>query len=97
MNNERSGIEKMLMQIFDILQEIDDPEEHTRRRQEFVFHMLDWRDDLEKLCEFYTNPDKYGSDTSKIIAGILYHIIPHLNAAGRLLLDTVPDPFREKI
>ena len=26
------------------------------------------------------------------LVGFLYHAVPHLKAAGRLLLDDVPDP-----
>lgn len=29
------------------------------------------------------------------IVGFLYYVTPHLNAACRLLLDAVPDPFEE--
>ena len=94
MKTKRLKIEKLLSRIFDELQKIDDPEEHARRRQDFVFHMTDWQDDLGEMAELYGNPDKHESDASKIIAGFLYHAIPHLNAAGHLLLDTIPDPFR---
>lgn len=96
MKTERSKIEKLLTRVFDELQKIDAAEEHMRSRQDFVFHMIDWKDDLDELVELYTNPDKHSSDASKIIAGFLYHVIPHLNAAGRLLLDTLPDPFEEE-
>ena len=28
-----------------------------------------------------------------VIIGALYHVIPHLNAAGRILLEEIPDAF----
>jgi hypothetical protein len=30
---------------------------------------------------------------SALVIGFLYHVVPHLNAAGRLLLDEISDPF----
>jgi hypothetical protein len=63
-------------------------------RADFVFHMIDWDDDLKKLFQLYRHPSKYSAkDAGRLIAGFLYHVIPHLNAAGRLLLGDVSDPF----
>jgi hypothetical protein len=70
------------------------PEEYQRQRHDFAFHMTDWLTDLKELNELYAHPEKAELDKATIsIIGILYHVIPHLNAAGRLLLDTIPDAF----
>jgi hypothetical protein len=71
-------------------------EEYARRRQDFVFHMTDWLNDLDMLQAIYRKPEDCDvKETTIDIMGILYHVIPHLNAAGRLLLDDVPDAFRD--
>ena len=93
MREKEMKIEELLAQIFDELQELDNPEEHQRNKEEFVFHMLDWKNDLEKISQIYTSPEHYEVEASEIIAGFLYHVIPHLNRAGNLLLDSVPNPF----
>ncbi len=70
-------------------------EELEQRRHDFVFHMTDWKDDLERLAEWFRNPECLDEEAaSTLVIGFLYHVIPHLNAAGRLLLDEISDPFR---
>ncbi len=96
MKKDRAKIRELLAQIFDELQKIDNSEDHMRRQQDFIFHMLDWQDDLEQLSAIYANPEKYEDDSSKIIAGFLYHVIPHINMAGHLLLENIPDPFEDE-
>jgi len=85
----------MLRRIFDEFQP-DGPSmtRHTRR-EEFVFHMTDWTTDLRRLTKLYASPSDDSSSAGTTVASFLYHAIPHLNAAGRLLLDSVPDAFRE--
>lgn len=68
--------------------------EYQRQRHDFAFHMTDWLTDLKELNDLYAHPEKADLDEATIsIIGILYHVIPHLSAAGRLLLDTIPDAF----
>jgi hypothetical protein len=70
------------------------PAEYEQQRHDFAFHMTDWLGDLNTLNELYTHPEKADLHKATIsIIGLLYHVIPHLNAAGRLLLDTIPDAF----
>ena len=92
------ALERLLGQIFDHCQEGLRDEislaEYEKRREGFIFHMRDWSSDLERLARLYHDPE--GQDvetTSRLVMGFLYHVIPHLRAAGRLLLDHVPDPF----
>ena len=65
-------------------------------RRDFGFHMTDWLRDLERLSAVYRHPEKTSvADASSNIMGFLYHAIPHLAAAGRLLLEEVPDAFAD--
>ncbi len=69
-------------------------EEYENRRRDFVFHMTDWEDDLKELVELFEKPDQHDEEAACIfVIGFLYHVVPHLNAAGRLLLDEIGDPF----
>jgi|SRR5581483_1657326 len=97
---DRSALKKLLGEVFDHcregLQEEIGPADYEQRRRDFVFHMLDWPKDLQFLSQLFENPE--GRDlhaTSISLISFLYHVIPHLNAAGRLLLDEVPDPFAQ--
>jgi hypothetical protein len=56
--------------------------------------MMDWEGDLQELAKLFRNPDLSDEETaSALVIGFLYHVVPHLNAAGRLLLDEISDPF----
>jgi hypothetical protein len=70
--------------------------EYAQRRRDFVFHMTDWTGDLEELWALSQHPEKFDVDAATVrIIGCLYHIIPHIKAAGRLLLETIPDAFEQ--
>jgi hypothetical protein len=95
-----SKLEQLLGRVFDSaregLREILDPQEYEKRRHDFIFHMADWKDDLERLADLYNHPERRDEDAaSTLVIGFLYHVIPHLNAAGRLLLDEIGDPFSQ--
>jgi hypothetical protein len=95
-----SKLEHLLGQVFDGAREGDretlDAEEYERRRHDFVFHMTDWRDDLERLADLFRHPEQQDEESASVfLIGFLYHVIPHLNAAGRLLLDEIGDPFSQ--
>ena len=96
--NSNLALRALLETVFDGardgLREQLSPEEYESIRQDFVFHMLDWGDDLDRLRDVFLHPEKYDENSaSQIVIGALYHVIPHLNSAGRLLLDGVEDPF----
>jgi hypothetical protein len=58
--------------------------------------MTDWLGDLEQLADLFKQPDQVGEEAvSACVIGFLYHVTPHLNAAGRLLLDEVGDAFAQ--
>lgn len=71
-----------------------DPKEHGRQRDDFVFHMTDWALDLERLARLYKKPQDNATATELVVT-FLSHATPHLSAAGRLLLDGVPDTFAD--
>jgi hypothetical protein len=71
--------------------------EYERRRHDFVFHMTDWLTDLREYADIVRHPEEYKKDAAaEMIIGFLYHVVPHLNAAGRLLLDEIKDPFADQ-
>jgi len=66
----------------------------SQRRFDFIFHMLDWARDARQFVDLLDHPEKYDKKTAEqFLIGFLFHVIPHLNAAGRLLLDEISDPF----
>ncbi|GEM_PF-807268 len=70
------------------------PEQYARRRHDFIFHMTDWLSDLDRLSKLYKYPDEADLEQATVfMIGFLYHVIPHLTTAGRLLLDRIGDPF----
>jgi hypothetical protein len=92
--------EEMLGRVFDemrgSLRKVLTPAEYAVLRDTFVFQMFDWVDDLDRLAELRRSPDAVDIDKATgFLIGCLYHVIPHLNAAGRLLLGDVGDPFAD--
>lgn len=60
--------------------------------------MTDWIDDLRRLADLVDRPEKYDSKAGgSIVVRFLYHVIPHLRAAGRLLLDYEPEDIFAKL
>ncbi|MFO0967305.1 MAG: hypothetical protein U0793_17235 [Gemmataceae bacterium] len=95
-------IDTLLGRVFDNARREDKKEwgreEYARRRQDFIFHMTDWLGDLKQLNNIFRRPqDCDPKETTITVMGVLYHVIPHLKAAGRLLLDEIPDAFEENL
>jgi hypothetical protein len=88
----REKIEELLRGVFSELHEHNEPE-YAKKRDDFVFHMTDWLDDLDDLRAIYNAEETTKEVAARFIVSFIYHVAPHLNAAGRLLLDEVPDPF----
>lgn len=98
--NQRAQIKDLLGRVFDAVREGLRAElsadEYEKRRYDFVFHMTDWADDLEQMAGWFRNPRCHDEDAaSTLLIGFLSHAVPHLNVAGRLLLDRIEDPFAE--
>ena len=56
-----AALERLLGQIFDdcregLLEEIG-PVEFEKRCHDFIFHMTDWRDDLQRISHLYEQPE----------------------------------------
>ena len=97
---QTTHIEEALGKVFDALREGQrgelSPAEYQRRKHDFIFHMLDWKDDIDRFSRWLDNPDVTDAEeASTFVAAFLIHVVPHLNAAGRLLLDKIEDPFVE--
>jgi len=55
-------LEMLMGRIFDGaregLRETVEPNEYARRRQDFIFHMTDWKSDLQGLASLFKNADE---------------------------------------
>jgi hypothetical protein len=89
-------LERLLTAAYTLYQRLEDPAADVKSRQSFVFHMTDWREDLERLATLYRDPGQFDREAAgAIVFEFLIHALPHLLAAGRLLLGEVRDPFAE--
>jgi hypothetical protein len=90
-------LEQLLGQTFDAFRDVEGAADHATKKAEFIFHMTDWMSDLETLAALYKNPNMMDQKAARrFIFGFLVHVIPHLNEAGRLMLDEIADPFADK-
>src|SRR5436309_4188184 len=70
-------LQKLLGSIYHQFQKLDDPKANAIAKQDFVFHMTDWLDDLRRLMAIYQHPDKVDRKNAGCdVAGFLYHVIP---------------------
>jgi hypothetical protein len=89
-------LKRLLAKVYNRYQKLDDPAADRRSREDFVFHMTDWLNDLDNLWEIYKNPESTSKEAAEdAVFGFLIHALPHLMAAGRLLLDEIQDTFAE--
>jgi hypothetical protein len=93
-------LRRLLEKIFDScrqgLREELSPAEYSERKFDFVFHMTDFLADYKRMEHFFEHPEKAKlKEASPEVIGFLYHVVPHLKAAGRLLLDHINDPFED--
>lgn len=79
--------------VYDFLQGKGDDDFDEKMRQEFIFHMEECFDDFEEIVEVMRDSERVSEETAQRVAGFIYHVVPHLRRAGRLLLDEIPDPF----
>lgn len=90
---------ELLSKVFDRVRErhlpdSEDASPYEEGKRDFVFHLTDWTEDMERLRTLFANPQSYDVEAaSNLIVSFLIHVIPHLNAAGRFLLDEISDPF----
>lgn len=97
-NNLRTLLEQVFDDCRENLRDELSSDEYERLKEDFVFHMTDWLDDLESLQRLFANPLSQPVDqAASTLIGFLYHVIPHLTTAGDLLLDHVPNCFAEPV
>jgi len=88
--------QQVLAAVYDDLQKLAKPRKNARCRRNFVFHMTDWLEDLHDLNELAEHPDRVSrKQATRLVSGFIYHVLPHLRAAGRLLDYSPEDIFRE--
>ena len=79
-------LQRMLKSIYNRYQKRDDSAANAEAREDFVFHMTDWIDDLNRLATIFAHPaeveKKFAGDA---VYGFLIHAVAHLNEAYRLL------------
>jgi len=67
--------------------------EYGNEQEAFSFHMSECLDDMEGVVSLLKTSSEPAGVVARRIVGFLYHVVPHLNAAARLLLNGVPDSF----
>jgi hypothetical protein len=89
-------LKKILGKVYDAYQKLDDRALNSLCRQDFIFHMTDWLQDLQRLSSLYDHPEETGRDEAEdAVFGFLIHAVPHLMAASRLLRGKEPThPFK---
>ncbi len=71
-------------------------QDYARLRFDFIFHMTDWLDDLGRLNQVVSSPQaRTTEEASGALMGFLIHAIPHLKAAGRILVGPPHDAFED--
>ena len=88
-------LKRILAKVYDAYQKLQDPVLNRECRRDFVFHMTDWLADLRRLSELYDHPQAVKKqEADQIVFEFLIHAVPHLMAAGRLLLGhDIEHPF----
>src|SRR5207244_641563 len=87
-------LEAVLRRVFDQYQKHDDREINNAMKADFIFHMTDWVDDLNRLQKLINNPGDYSQEQAgDIVACFLLHATSHIKAAASLLLDFDPIDF----
>ena len=84
-------LHRLLANIYNTYQKLDDSAANKAARLDFVFHMTDWEDNLRALAELYECPEQFSrADAGRIVVGFLYHATAHVTEAARLLLHYEP-------
>jgi hypothetical protein len=79
-------LERLLAAVYNQFQKLPDASANAKCRRDFVFHMTDWLEDLERLVALYREPGQTMKEAAgDVVYGFLIHAVPHLMEAGRLL------------
>lgn len=80
----QDDVRQLMGAVFDNLSA--DDVKQASRREEFIFHMMDWIDDAEKLVSLYNDPSGWDpTEAARFVYGFLAHVVPHLQRATDLL------------
>ena len=85
--------QNILRSVYDELRDRTTPN-YESSREDFVFHIMECIDDMNELLRLLDQPKEAGAAARQMV-GFLYHVVPHMNAATKLLLGEIPDPFAE--
>ncbi len=92
---QQPTIEQILGQTFDAF--VTKTKGHSKKKAEFIFHMTDWRSDLEDLASLYCKPNAVDREAAQeVVIGFIAHAVSHANAARRLFWPELRDPFAPK-
>jgi hypothetical protein len=88
----------LLERVYEMIQRDDSlptrPVDFERHKHDFAFHMTDWYTEIQPLQRLFDSPRQWSDDAAAaFVVGFLHHVVPHLNAATRLLLGAISDPF----
>ena len=87
----RKRLERLLAAVYNEYQRLDPPAVNAECRRDFVFHMMDWIEDLRQLADLYRHPEQIDRDQAeKIVSGFLIHVTAHVMEAARLMLNYEP-------
>jgi hypothetical protein len=79
-------LKRVLRSVYNRFRRLDDPAANAEARDDFVFHLTDWIDDLERLAALFAHPEHVDKKiAAEIVYAFLIHALPHLMEAGRLL------------
>lgn len=85
-----NALEGRLLEFFRDMASAKEADNFVRDKDEFLFHMTDWKASLEKLARLYANPEDVSQeDAHRVLQQLFYHILPHLNAAAEIYDDAV--------
>ena len=83
-----NDLECKLLEFFRDMAKAKESDNYDNDKEKFLFHMTDWSSSLESLARFYSNPADFSpEDSSRVLQELLYHVLPHLNAAAEIYDD----------
>lgn len=81
-NYDSTKLELLQLRLKDVFKDEDFSEQC---RQDLIFHLIDWIDDLYDFCSLYNNFEKKtNKEIEKTVIDFLVHVPNHLNAAKYL-------------
>jgi len=94
---ETKNVEQLLARAFERCKTGRRTKKFRREQADFVFHMTDWLCDLEELYDMLHKPESWDPEkASEFLIGFFYHVVPHIETAGKLLVGNIRNPFGER-